>query len=603
MNRQSGRPGKKCGLLHEIALICSEYPLSITSRGRQGGGMRRGGGRIRTWTESGRLAGRFAEALLAGAVAVGLAACGDIRGISTQPEPEGGSNHAPLVELSGADVGIAGDTLRVAALAIDIDGDPLSFAWNSSEESDVLLSPDAAATGVILGVAGERLLQVQVSDGDTTVIASRTTRGVPPAANHAPIVELLGVEDGAEGDTLWVSALAIDLDGDPLSFFWNSSDVSDVITGPDEAATGIVLGDPGSRLIQVQVSDGHMVVTSSLTTRVIPVAPAGCVPVELEVPRAAESWNVALNQPWVTGFPRRGEPAPAPRTVPGTLESDGVWGFDLRELRRHVRLRPHRASFDAAEPDSACFARMAPGLWVPSDAVFRVGSDDGATYLEWLPVELCEIRFGAVDDSTSIEASLPYLSFFSPFDSLGSPSATVAGEEVATDLWRYDLTPFTDFPFFNWHRELDVNEPGSCWADPATANLPAEAVFELIPRGGDNTFGWRPNALECPTGTFPLGIQVARRNRTMVHVRDLPDGSLLELNCFGPPGVDLPWTVLVATVQAEVAQWNHTGLLDERYLRWSLRRVDTGDDGCAVEGEDGVICFPEDGCFYQRFFD
>lgn len=184
-------------------------------------------------------------------------------------------NHAPeirSVTVVPTRVPIGG-TAQVQVVAIDPDGDRLFYKY--AAESGTISIPDAANPGQAVYVqngAARASDKITVTVVDTRDTAATVATSVPLQGNQPPTVFLewtgaVGTGSCHPPCTVTIAAIAVDPDGDPMTYEW-----SGCASGTDSTARCRLVA-PGSVTASVAVSDGHGGVTTDSVTAVGTNAP------------------------------------------------------------------------------------------------------------------------------------------------------------------------------------------------------------------------------------------------------------------------------------------------------------------------------------------
>lgn len=187
-------------------------------------------------------------------------------------------NQAPTFTSAPANVSLApGDTLRIQYAATDADGDVLSFSLLDGPSTAVL----DTQTGLLTwasdpNASGTFTFRIEVSDGTLTAVAETVV--TITLANVAPVFTVvLGDTTVAAGQALAFTYLAVDTDGDPVSYA--------LVDPPDGATldsnTGVLTWTPtqdqeGEHVITVEARDALLTAqtTATVTVTFVNQAPA-----------------------------------------------------------------------------------------------------------------------------------------------------------------------------------------------------------------------------------------------------------------------------------------------------------------------------------------
>ena len=250
--------------------------------------------------------------------------------------------------------------------SIDVDGDPLTYAWafikTPDDSTAVLSDPTVVRPSFKADLAGDYVVQLIVSDGtlDSEPDAALVTVTDPTPANHAPTITSTAVEQATPGQLYRYQVTATDQDaGDVLTYA--------LATQPDgmtiDAASGLIEWTPtpaqaGDHGVQVRVMDnGGLAATQDYVITVAEAPPANAAP---QVDAGADQSitlpinSVALNGT-VTDDGLPDDPPPAAVTVTWTQDSG-----------------PGTATFSDANAEDPTATFSAAGTYV-----LRLTADDG----------------------------------------------------------------------------------------------------------------------------------------------------------------------------------------------------------------------------------
>jgi streptogramin lyase len=191
------------------------------------------------------------------------------------------------------DSGAAGTEWGTVDWTADVFGDGALTVTAASSENGTTFGPSQAVTaGVDLTVADGRYLRVSVqftrdSGGQSPILYDLT---VAPA-NQPPEVTLVSVDQMDEGETISLTAIASDPDGDPLTYSWSLVSGGGVLAASGGTATYFSDDGPDTAVIAVTVADGKGgEATDQVTVTVHNVAPtvdAG--------PDQSQYWGLSLS--------------------------------------------------------------------------------------------------------------------------------------------------------------------------------------------------------------------------------------------------------------------------------------------------------------------
>ena len=173
-------------------------------------------------------------------------------------------NLPPVVSMEDFQ-GQEGVELALSATASDVQADTLRFTWSFGDGTTaVTAEPTVRHT---YGRNGSFVLRLSVFDGtDTTTVTSTVT-----IDNEAPVVSLDDVE-GFEGVAVALTAQAVDIGGDALSFSWDFGDGSEPVV-TQEPSVSHVFPDNGVFIVTLQVRDGVALTEVVATATIANVAP------------------------------------------------------------------------------------------------------------------------------------------------------------------------------------------------------------------------------------------------------------------------------------------------------------------------------------------
>ena len=134
-----------------------------------------------------------------------------------------GSNQAPQITIENEPPTIFDDeTVTIILSATDPDSDPLQISWFVEGLEQIGQSSDTFVFTAEQGVAGTFTVRVEVSDGALSATVSLIVTVLErPIPNQAPSVSILAPTTSLDWDTPETfQAIAVDLDGDALSYQW-----------------------------------------------------------------------------------------------------------------------------------------------------------------------------------------------------------------------------------------------------------------------------------------------------------------------------------------------------------------------------------------------
>ena len=156
----------------------------------------------------------------------------------------------------------ATDDIAVASVLVEFDADGDGAIDPATERLTALLvAPDSfsATFAATAGPEGNRSVTVTATDADgRSKVATARVTVMATVANRPPTVEAGGPYTVDEGGSTVLTATALDLDGDPVTFAWDL-DGDGVFETPGSSATfsAAALDGPTSRVVQVRIDDGQ----------------------------------------------------------------------------------------------------------------------------------------------------------------------------------------------------------------------------------------------------------------------------------------------------------------------------------------------------------
>jgi len=173
-------------------------------------------------------------------------------------------NRAPVLEPVNIPPINEGDSVTVAVVASDADGDSLSFSATGLPDFTVMIdNRDGTASLQIdpaLGSAGSYAITICVTDdGTSSLIICETISIIVGDINQSPVLAPIGDQSVAEGDSISVVLSASDVDGDNLAF--NAVGLPSFATFSDNGDGTAVLSvtpgfdDSGSYPVTITVTD------------------------------------------------------------------------------------------------------------------------------------------------------------------------------------------------------------------------------------------------------------------------------------------------------------------------------------------------------------
>ena len=148
----------------------------------------------------------------------------------------------PVVDVGPALFADEGDTVYLSGLAEDPDGDIVSYLWEQTGGPDVVLSDAETATASFTApkVSMDQALTFHLTvtdDAGAGVTSDELTVTIRQVENQLPVVDVGPALFADEGDTVYLSGLAEDPDGDIVSYLWDQTGGADVVLSDAETAT------------------------------------------------------------------------------------------------------------------------------------------------------------------------------------------------------------------------------------------------------------------------------------------------------------------------------------------------------------------------------
>jgi hypothetical protein len=165
-------------------------------------------------------------------------------------------------------LGETSERVGITATADDPDGDQLSLTWTAVPP--ITVEGEGGEIVAVITSEGDYTVTCSATDGSHTVTATTQLKVLP--YNHAPEVtvdperaelQLCG-EDGVD---LYLTALATDQEGDPLSYGWIVSPDATIVAEDDVAI--VTFTSTGSYTITCTVSDGVDLVSVDIPVEVL----------------------------------------------------------------------------------------------------------------------------------------------------------------------------------------------------------------------------------------------------------------------------------------------------------------------------------------------
>ena len=203
---------------------------------------------------------------------------------ATGPSAEGSSevtltvlpNQPPVAE-AGADqiVPVGSQVLLDGRSSLDPDDHDLGLRWQFLElpegSAASFASPSSRTPVFTADVPGRYLVELAVNDGGFT-----RTDLVTVVTNRPPVVDAGGDRVAEVGQVVSLDGTAShDPDDDAVTFSWSLQSVpagsSALIQGPTSPTASFTPDAPGSYLVALSVSDGHVTETTHFTLQAVPV--------------------------------------------------------------------------------------------------------------------------------------------------------------------------------------------------------------------------------------------------------------------------------------------------------------------------------------------
>ena len=176
------------------------------------------------------------------------------------PPPETG-NHPPIIHYIKAEEAqvTPSSSSLILCVASDEDGDPLNYTWSAS--SGVFEGGGDNITWTAPNISDNCTITVTVTDGKGGTTTSSTSLIVTIAPNRNPVISSLIAEREKikRNDTIDIECIALDPDGDDLTYIWSSNEESTVhgkIYGEGAKVEWIAPSASGIYHIKVRVIDG-----------------------------------------------------------------------------------------------------------------------------------------------------------------------------------------------------------------------------------------------------------------------------------------------------------------------------------------------------------
>ncbi|RJP56348.1 MAG: T9SS C-terminal target domain-containing protein [Ignavibacteriales bacterium] len=164
------------------------------------------------------------------------------------------TNYPPRIKALASEkiLVIKNDSTNIYCTAVDKDEDNLSYQW--SVESGTFIDNDSSIEWIAPNDTGKFTIQVEVSDGSETVNKQIEIHAVEKF-NSAPLINKISAEPRKIdlGKTSEIECIAIDNEGDEISYSWFSS--AGTITGSGSKINWTAPTDEGNYSIRCTVSD------------------------------------------------------------------------------------------------------------------------------------------------------------------------------------------------------------------------------------------------------------------------------------------------------------------------------------------------------------
>ena len=202
------------------------------------------------------------------------------------PSPIKNLDHIPqiTIDLPATQSVEVGQSITLSVVATDEDGDPLDYMWDESSDNGatwVGIDVNSSSYTFSKSSAGTWKVKVIVDDGKggsvTSTICTITVTTTPPT-NHNPTIttDLPATKSAQTGESITLSVVATDQDGDTLSYAWKES--SDGTTwntvGSNSSSYTFSKSSAGTWKVKVIVDDGKGgSVTSTICTITVSSTP------------------------------------------------------------------------------------------------------------------------------------------------------------------------------------------------------------------------------------------------------------------------------------------------------------------------------------------
>jgi hypothetical protein len=195
-------------------------------------------------------------------------------------------NVAPTVNAGNdTTITLPADSVRVNALALDTDGEIVSYAWTQKSGTSAMIKEPSSTSTLINGLQqGTYVFQIIVTDDRGGTASDELTVTVFPAPNTPPTVTTSAdTVIVLPADSVTLRAFAADTDGTIESYQWTRiSGPGGIIHTPDSSVTGVSSLTEGSYVFSVKVKDNQgdsasaeVNVRVALPPNVLPLVNAG----------------------------------------------------------------------------------------------------------------------------------------------------------------------------------------------------------------------------------------------------------------------------------------------------------------------------------------
>ncbi|MFC2021121.1 PKD domain-containing protein, partial [Chloroflexota bacterium] len=158
-------------------------------------------------------------------------------------------NNSPIISSleTEKDLVMPSSSSKVKCIALDADGDILSYTWSATGGS--FFGAGANITWVAPATPGTYAVTVTVTDGNGGEVKKQLTLGV--RANHSPVIESMTANPLRVriANTSVIQCTAFDKDGDKLTYTWEATGGS--ISGTGTTVTWTAPSSYGSFTIRV----------------------------------------------------------------------------------------------------------------------------------------------------------------------------------------------------------------------------------------------------------------------------------------------------------------------------------------------------------------